>query len=77
MIADIHTVIASGSASNMWVYTAPLAYFALGAGATVYNSAAGVRYFGGFNSVINTYGQGANRLPGNTAGNLQQGAIYA
>lgn len=75
-LMDMHTIITSGTVSQAGVSNHILTYFALGAGATVYNKTTGPRYYGSYNSVINTYGQGANRLPGNAAGSLQQGALY-
>lgn len=46
--------------------------------ATTYSGAAtGVRYRGVLNSVIQTYGGGANYFPGNAAGSVATGAQYS
>jgi hypothetical protein len=40
-------------------------------------NATGTRYNGTLNSVINTFGGGANYFPGNSAGSVATGGVYA
>jgi len=44
---------------------------------TVNGSVSGTRYYAGLNGVINTNGGGASYLPGNSAGSVASGGVYA
>lgn len=75
--ANLSVVITNSPAfSNAFVasYLGALITFT---GATFTGSATGVRYNGSYNSIIYTNGGGASYFPGNSAGSVSNGTLYA
>lgn len=76
-LTNLLPVISSAPYSYAFAHLQSATFLNVAGDLQIYNTSTGARYFAEYNSVINTYGQGVNRLPGNSAGTLQQGAVYA
>jgi hypothetical protein len=69
------TLTGAPNFSNAFVSAVSLGSIYYGA-VTFSGSATGVRYQGGTNALINTSGGGANFFPGNSPGDVANGAVY-